>query len=36
MKANFFEDLKIWQDSRTFIKSIYELTSTDLNNIAEG
>jgi len=27
MKASSFEDLKIWQDAREFVKSIYELTS---------
>jgi len=29
MKAASFEDLKVWQDSREFVKSIYELTSTN-------
>ena len=29
MKAKSFEDLKIWQDSRDFVKSIYELTSSN-------
>ena len=27
MKVKTFEDLQVWQDSRVFIKSIYELTS---------
>jgi four helix bundle protein len=26
MKATSFEDLKVWQDARSFVKSIYELT----------
>ena len=29
MKTTSFEDLKLWQDSREFVKSIYELTSTE-------
>jgi four helix bundle protein len=29
MKAASFEDLKVWQDSREFVKVIYELTSSD-------
>ncbi|OGU73861.1 MAG: four helix bundle protein [Ignavibacteria bacterium RBG_16_34_14] len=29
MKAASFEDLKVWQDAREFVKSIYELTSSD-------
>ena len=33
MKAKTFEDLKVWQDSREFVKSIYELTSS--NNFAK-
>ncbi len=33
MKSNTFEDLKVWQDSRAFVKSIYELTSS--NNFAK-
>ncbi len=33
MQAKTFEDLKIWQDSREFVKSIYELTSS--NNFAK-
>ena len=28
MKAKTFEDLKVWQDSREFVKSIYKLTSS--------
>jgi four helix bundle protein len=28
MKSKTFEDLKVWQDSRDFVKSIYELTSS--------
>ena len=28
MKAKTFENLKVWQDSREFVKSIYELTSS--------
>jgi four helix bundle protein len=27
MKVKAFEDLQVWQDSRAFVKSIYELTS---------
>jgi four helix bundle protein len=27
MKVKAFEDLQVWQDSRVFVKSIYELTS---------
>lgn len=27
--AKSFEDLKVWQDSRIFVKSIYELTSLE-------
>ena len=33
MQAKTFEDLKVWQDSRDFVKSIYELTSS--NNFAK-
>jgi four helix bundle protein len=33
MKSKTFEDLKVWQDSRDFVKSIYELTSS--NNFAK-
>ncbi|MBV6419931.1 MAG: hypothetical protein DAHOPDDO_01157 [Ignavibacteriaceae bacterium] len=33
MKSKTFEDLKVWQDSREFVKSIYELTSS--NNFAK-
>jgi four helix bundle protein len=29
MKAVSFEDLKVWQDSREFVKIIYELTNTE-------
>jgi four helix bundle protein len=29
MKAKSFEDLQVWQDTRVFVKSIYELTSFD-------
>ena len=29
MKAKSFEDLQVWQDTRKFVKSIYELTSLD-------
>lgn len=29
MKAASFEDLKVWQDSREFVKSIYEITASD-------
>ena len=29
MKVQSFEDLKVWQDARTFVKSIYELTSLE-------
>jgi four helix bundle protein len=29
MKAASFEDLKVWQDTREFVKSIYELTTSD-------
>ena len=29
MKAKTFEELKVWQDSREFVKSIYELTSSN-------
>lgn len=28
-KTKSFEDLKVWQDSRKFVKSIYELTSSN-------
>jgi len=32
MKAKSFEDLRVWQDARVFVKSIYTLTSlTKLN-----
>ena len=27
MKVNSFEDLQVWKDSRTLVKSIYQLTS---------
>jgi four helix bundle protein len=27
MKVKTFEDLQVWQDSRNFVKAIYELTS---------
>ncbi len=33
MKTKTFEDLQVWQDSREFVKSIYELTSS--NNFAK-
>jgi len=33
MKSKTFEDLKVWQDSREFVKSIYELTAS--NNFAK-
>jgi four helix bundle protein len=33
MKSKTFEDLKVWQDSRDFVKSIYELTAS--NNFAK-
>ncbi len=33
MKAKTFENLKVWQDSREFVKSIYKLTSS--NNFAK-
>lgn len=33
MQAKTFEDLKVWQDSREFVKSIYELTAS--NNFAK-
>jgi len=29
MKVASFEDLKVWQDSRDFVKSIYEIATTD-------
>ena len=29
MKVKAFEDLKVWQDSRAFVKSIYELTASE-------
>jgi len=29
MKTTTFEDLKVWKDSREFVKSIYELTSSE-------
>ena len=29
MKAASFEDLKVWQDTRDFVKSIYEITTID-------
>jgi four helix bundle protein len=29
MKSKTFEDLKVWQDSRAFVKSIYELTASE-------
>jgi four helix bundle protein len=28
MQAKTFEELKVWQDSREYVKSIYELTSS--------
>jgi len=33
MQAKTFEDLKVWQDAREFVKSIYELTAS--NNFAK-
>ena len=33
MKAKTFENLKVWQDSREFVKSIYKMTSS--NNFAK-
>jgi four helix bundle protein len=30
MKVKSFEDLQVWQDSRQFVKMIYELTSLNL------
>lgn len=32
MKVKAFEDLKVWQDARVFVRSIYELTSLPLFN----
>ena len=29
MKSKTFEDLKVWQDTRAFVKLIYELTASD-------
>jgi len=29
MKVASFEDLKVWQDTRDFVKSIYEIATTD-------
>jgi len=29
MKVQSFENLKVWQDARIFVKSIYELTSSE-------
>jgi len=29
MKSKTFEDLKVWKDSREFVKSIYELTASE-------
>jgi len=29
MKATSFEDIKVWQDSREFVQSIYLLTASD-------
>jgi len=29
MKTKTFEDLKVWQDTREFVKSIYKLTSSN-------
>jgi len=29
MKATSFEDIKVWQDSREFVKSIYLLIASD-------
>jgi len=29
MKVKTFENLQVWQDARTFVKSIYELTSLE-------
>jgi four helix bundle protein len=32
MKVKAFEDLKVWQDSRVFVKSIYEITANEKFN----
>jgi len=32
VKVKAFEDLKVWQDARVFVRSIYELTSLPLFN----
>jgi hypothetical protein len=29
VKATTFEELRVWQDSRAFVKTIYELTASD-------
>ena len=29
MKSKTFEDLKVWQDTRAFVKLIYELTASE-------
>ena len=29
MKSKTFEDLKVWQDTRAFVKSIYELSASE-------
>lgn len=29
MKTTAFEDLKVWKDTREFVKSIYDLTSSE-------
>jgi len=29
MQGKTFEDLKVWRDSREFVKSIYELTASE-------
>jgi hypothetical protein len=29
MKATSFEDLKVWQNAREFVRIIYKLTSSD-------
>jgi len=30
MKVKSFEDMQVWQDARVFVKSIYELTASDV------
>jgi len=30
MKVKSFEDMKVWQDARVFVKLIYELTASDV------